>query len=374
MKLKTKHLHLLLIIALSIVLYSNTLFNGFAYDDHFFIVNNHQMGGISEIPALFGESSTGNLYRPIREILFRISSSLFGDNPIGYHIQAILIHILISLVGYNIILLLTKRINLAFISAILFSAHPVHTARVANMTASFDLLGILFMFLSIWLYIKYSKDNKIKNLILSVVFFLLGLFSSEEVLMTPLFILLYELSKDVNKKKESSVFFIITIVFLALRYYVLGQVGRTAEYFMGDFTTRVLSTSVIFLRYLKILFFPFGLTVDYHVKLYGSLSFLPLMGFLVILAITFIIILSRKKNFLVYFSLGWFLISLVPFSNILPVTTFMADRYLFTASFGFAVLMGYALLSLGKKYKKAGSCLNHLAFCCILLWCSIKKQ
>ena len=63
---------------------------------------------------------------------------------------------------------MTKKRNLAFISIILFSAHPVHTARVANMTASFDLLGILFMFLSIWLYIKYSKDNRIRNLILSI--------------------------------------------------------------------------------------------------------------------------------------------------------------------------------------------------------------
>ena len=352
MRITKKHLHILTIAILSFSIYFNTFFNGFVYDDQFFIVNDLSIRRLSSIPSFFGEPSTGNLYRPMRSVLFTISYALFKNNPVGYHTQSILIYIFISIIGYNMIFLLTNKRNLAFISAILFSAHPVHTARVANMTASFDLLGILFMFLSIWLYIEYKTDNKVKNLILSILLFVLGLFSSEEVLMTPLFILLYDYGKN-NKKIQSGIFFILMVAFLALRYFVLGQIGRTTEYFLGDFTTRILSTAVIFLRYLKILFFPFGLTVDYHVTLYNSLSFLPVIGFLAFFAIAFIAFFNRKKIFVIYFFLGWFLISLIPFSNVFPVTTFMADRYLFTASLGFVALISYALISLDKKYKKA---------------------
>ncbi len=356
MKLKTKHLHIILIIFLSCIIYSNTFFNPFVFDDKFFIVDNFEIRSLKKIPSYFSEPSVGNLYRPLRTVLYAFTFFFWKLNPLGYHLNAILLHTLISILVYLIIFETVSNRRFSLIVALLFVTHPTHTARVANMTASFDLPGILFMSLSIWLYIKHSKDNKVKNLILSIAFFLLGLFSSEEVLMTPLYILLYELGKNANKNNrriEIGVFFIITISFLALRYLLLRQVGRTAEYFMGDFTIRILSTAVVFLRYLKILFFPFGLTVDYYVTLYDSLSFLPILGFLVILAIVFIALLNRRKNFLVYFFLGWFLISLIPFSNILPVTTFMADRYLFTASFGFVVLIGYVFLLLEKKYKKA---------------------
>ncbi len=356
MKFKKQHFHLLIIILLSFTIYFNTFFNPFVYDDHFFIVDNFEIRSLKNIPSYFLEPSVGNLYRPLRTVLYSVTFFIWGLNPVGYHLNAVLLHTLISILVYLIIFEIVSNRRFSLIAALLFVTHPIHTERVANMTASFDLLGILFIFLSIWLYIKYSKDNKLKNIVLSVVFFLLGLFSSEEVLMTPLYILLYEFGKDANKasrKIKMGVFFIIMVSFLALRYLVLGQIGRTTEYFMGNFTTRVLSTAVIFLRYLKILLFPFGLTVDYHVTLYGSLSFLPIIGFLVILAITLIALLNRRKNFPVYFFLGWFLISLIPFSNILPVTTFRADRYLFTASFGFVALISYALLSLEKKYKKA---------------------
>lgn len=370
MKLKTKHLHAALIILLSFIIYFNTFFNPFVFDDQFFIADNFEIRSLKNIPSYFSEPSVGNLYRPLRTVLYSITFFMWKLNPIGYHLSAILLYTLVSILAYLIVFEITGNRKFSFIVSLLFVVHPVHTARVANMTASFDLLGILFMFLSIWMYIRYNKDNCTKNLVLSIIFFLFGLFSSEEVLMTPLYIFLYKFGRDKgatdkgisNRKVGLSLFIVIPVAFLALRYFVLGQVGRTAEYFMGGFITRILSTAVIFLRYLRILFFPFGLTVDYYVKLYDPISLLPIVGFLVILAIILVALLNRKKNFLVYFFLGWFLIGLIPFSNILPVTTFMADRYLFTASFGFIVLLSYALLSLGKRYKKASLVLLILVF------------
>src|SRR3989339_1849865 len=247
MKLKKKHIHIIIIAFLSLIVYFNTFFNGFVYDDHFFIVGNPEIRSLKNIPSYFSEPSVGNLYRPLRTALYPLVFSIWKLNPIGYHLNAIMLYALISILVYLIVFEVIGNREFSLMVSLLFIAHPAHTARVANMTASFDLMGILFMLLSIWLYIKYSKNNSIKNLILSVLFFLLGLFSSEEALMTPLYILLYEGGKNTanankwtaSKKIAAILFFAIIIVFLVLRYFVLGQVGRTAEYFMGGFTTRL---------------------------------------------------------------------------------------------------------------------------------------
>ena len=239
--MKKKYMHLFLIVVFSFILYSNTLLNDFVYDDYFFITENPSIRSLHRIPSFFSRPSVGELYRPLRETLFTISYVLYKDNAFWYHIQAIFMHILIAIVGYNIILSLTKRRKLSIVSALLFSAHPVHTARVANMTASFDLLGILLMFLSVWFYIMSSENHRKRYLLASIIFFVLGLFSSEEVLMTPLYILLYELGRNSSTKEKitrGGTFIFLTMVFLALRYIILGQIGRTSEYFMGGFITR----------------------------------------------------------------------------------------------------------------------------------------
>jgi len=55
---------------------------------------------------------------------------------------------------------------------------------------------------------------------------------------------------------------------------------------------------------------------------------------------------ARKKYPLVSFSIGWFFICLLPVSNIIPIQTFLAERYLYLPSFGFCLLSGYLLYRL----------------------------
>ena len=70
MKLKKKHIHIIIIAFLSLIVYFNTFFNGFVYDDHFFIVGNPEIRSLKNIPSYFSEPSVGNLYRPLRTALY----------------------------------------------------------------------------------------------------------------------------------------------------------------------------------------------------------------------------------------------------------------------------------------------------------------
>jgi protein O-mannosyl-transferase len=350
MKFKTKHFHILLIVLFTFVIYSNTFFNGFVFDDEFFIVDNFEMRSLKNIPSYFSEPSVGNLYRPVRSVLYSVTFFFWKLNPFGYHLNAIILHLLISVVVYLILSELVSGKRISLIASLLFVVHPIHTARVANMTGGFDLLGILFLFLAFYNYILFRKYGNKKAFVYSIILFVIGLFSSEEVVVFPILALLYDfcfsggkISNVFRKLKSFWVYIVSLLFYFAIRLSVLGQIGRAEVYFLGNLQTRILSTLVIFVRYIYILLFPFRLTVDYYVQVYKSFSLSVIFALFLFLIVFFFWIKSYKNNKIAFFSIGWFFVALIPFSNLFPVHSFMADRYLYVASFGFVTLLVYLL-------------------------------
>jgi len=70
-----------LIFLIGIIIYFPIFFNGFVWDDLYFIINNPQVHQIN-IPELFGPSmfNSGPFYRPIPAVYFAIIYSLAGTH------------------------------------------------------------------------------------------------------------------------------------------------------------------------------------------------------------------------------------------------------------------------------------------------------
>jgi len=366
MGLKVKHFHIIIIVVLSFILYSNTLFNPFVFDDKFFIEDNFKIRSLKNIPSYFSEPSVGNIYRPVRAVFYSVTFFVWGFNPIGYHLNAIMLHALVSVFVYLIVFGIIGKKRVSLFAALLFVVHPIHTARVANMTAGFDLLGILFLFWAFYNYILFRKHNNRRAFVYSVILFVIGLFSSEELIMFPILALLYDLcfveKKDFFRKlgvklRYFWIYIVSLSIYLIIRFSILRQIGRADVYFLGDLQTRILSTLVVFLRYVYIMVWPLNLTIEYNVIMYDSLLSLKVIAAIfVYLLIVFFWIGSYRDHKVAFFSVGWFFITLLPFSNVLPMLTFMADRYLYVPSFGFILFIVY-LLEFVRKYSKALSVL-----------------
>ena len=119
---------------------------------------------------------------------------------------------------FFITLKITKKKMFSFVASLFFASHPIHTGRVTNMTAAFDIYGILFMLLAFYFYILAS--NKKHYYFLSILFYVLALFSSEEAITLILILLLYDLSFNykINMNTFRSLFkkylpYIITSIF-----------------------------------------------------------------------------------------------------------------------------------------------------------------
>jgi len=362
-KINKNLLSVLLIVLLSIIVYGNTFFNDFVWDDYVFILDKPEIKSFSNIPGFF-LSDTDGTYRPLRSVHYTIIYSIFKKNPFGYHLNALFFHIIISILVYLIILNLIDKRNIAFIASLLFALHPIHTGRVTNMTAGFDLLGIFLFLLSFYFYILFSKEKKINYFIGSVIVFLISLFASEEAATLPFVIILYEFCfnrKNIfqnfkGKIKFHAPFFAILAFYLVLRFFVLGVAGRGSEYESPGLIFTLFSMTKVVVGYIMLLIAPLNLKLFYEMPVSSILfEFNIIISIFILALILFFTI--RFYNKTVFFSVMWFFITLMPFSNVIPLVILMAERYLYLPSIGFCLLLAFVLSKIydvDKKYIKTG--------------------
>ena len=348
-------LSVLLIVILSFASYFNTFGNEFVWDDHVFILDNPDIRSFSNLPLFFAKDVDG-LYRPLRSIYYTLIYSLAGKNEFLYHFSSLFLHTAISILVFFIIFEIIGKRNIALLAALIFAAHPIHTERVANITGSFDMLGIFFMLLSFYLYIKFSKSNIKKYFLFSLLSFLIAVFSSEEAVTLPLIIVLYEFcfnrekfNKDGLKNgiiKNYAPYFIIALFYVAIRFFFIGVRGRVEEYLAGNFFLTMLTMLKAYVNYIYLLIFPLNLTLFHDIKAATTLFDFKVLASALILTAIFFFTIRNYKNKVLFFSVFWFFIDLIPMSNILPLQIFMAERYLYVPSIAFSLLASYLLIAI----------------------------
>lgn len=389
-----KFLLIILLSIITLITYINILPNNFAWDDPYFFVNWPQIQDSGKISAFFSipDLLIGDLpldhrgvYRPIRSIYYLLSYKIWGQNPLGYHLQAIAVHILIVIVIYLIIELITKKNSLAFIVSILFATHPIHTEAVTYMTASMDTLGILFFFISFYCFLR-MKAEKVKSaiyLFASLLYAFLAFFTYEMTLTLPIIIVLYDfcLYKFSIKKITSHIniniykyYFLLLLGYSLIRFVILG-IGNRADYLgqawtIAAYQARVGQLEIIF-NYLGWLIWPSHLSIAYNspigvlsglfyfsnkidpsgnlINLAAKLSVLfPIIYFSFLMILAFIFL---RKFSLIFFAVSFFLISLLPAANIVPQGAVEADRFLYLPSFGFCLLLGLLIYQAFLKFR-----------------------
>ena len=331
--MEKRNKYILFVLLACTLVYGNSFFNDFAYDDHRFILEDVAIRDGSYIGSWFVQDIQG-LYRPLRQVLYVVSYSLFGENAFGYHLQSLLLHMGNSLLvlGMGWLLMGSRK---GLFAGLLFAVHPIHTGRVTNMTGGFDQLGILFLLGALYLYMLYSKQGKKSFLWSSLLVFVLGLLASEEAIVLFPLILLYDYFIRKNVRRKEYVWYLgISLAYLVLRFFIL-QIGARAEGYSPYI--RFLAMDLAFVKYLWLLFVPFPLTVQRSISLESLSLFSPLIfGALVLhVFLLYWAIKSRHRFPTISYGILWFYVALLPMSQIVPIQTIMAERYLYVASAGF---------------------------------------
>jgi|GEM_PF-6334716 len=327
------------------LIYANVLFNGFVWDDRDFILDAHDVSLWDAVSS----PSTHGLYRPGRQMAQSLFLFAFGIDANAYHLHAMGLHVICTLLVFAISKKILPGFRYALIAGMVFAAHPIHTARVANMTASFDLYGIAFSLLAFLAYLHGGRGH-----IASIAFFAVGLAFSEEALTVPPLILAHGLlfspgwpglypkawkssDKRIVSAMAAAPHFGAGLVFLTFRGIILGGISRTSQYSAGSLWGSILAIPGIVASYLVQLVLPVSLTICHTPHFPGSMGDQGFIVPAVVLALGTALALRGKKH--ISFSVLWFFVTLLPFLNLIPQVTPMADRYLYLPSAGYAMFL-----------------------------------
>lgn len=374
----------LLLFALSFLLYANTINHGFVLDDGDLILNNKLVSsGTQSIPEIlvtpyrYGTLKKDNdLYRPLSLVMFTAEYELTSGKPMLSHVTNVLLFAIcvVALFIFLIELLGESKIAVAFLAAILFAFHPIHTEVVANIKSRDELLCFLFGVCSLLFTILFMKRGNSLYIFGAVLFYFFALFSKETgITLLFIFPLLFLFLKDSKKSKMATVIFsIITtaVLYLLLRQHVLTKynanhsmnVDFIDNMIVGSATESIkIATSFFILgKYLQLLVFPHPLVCDYT---FNSIPFTDFSNWFVLVTIVIylgllvfsIYLLVLKNNKSIGFAILWYLSCISLFTNfIFPVGVPMAERFLFFPSVGYCL---FASLLLEKRFLKEH---NHL--------------
>lgn len=338
-----RKIFLLLLFFSVLFIYFQSIWFDFVWDDIPFLKENELVKSLKNIPLFF---TTGMPtlqapihYRPVTMTSLAIDYFLWGDNPAGYHIFNILLHTASTLVLYLLISSIIQNNVAAFLAAFIFAVHPAHCDAVCWIMARGDIICGLFLLLSFLSYLK-------KKQIISVISFIVALLAKEMAVTFPAIIFIYSYFVDKDKKnaiKGFVLFMSFVSFYLLLRSYVLETPFGEKQ----PFEMRFYTSFTLLLNYMKILFFPINLKLLYHgLPVYNSfLNFQVIVSFIVIICILFLAFLFKKREPLIWFSVLFFFISLLPVSG-LPVlidVAMIADRYLYVPMIGAAIFFARLL-------------------------------
>lgn len=344
---------------LSFVVYANSLGNGFVSDDR----------GITENLANKFIYKWGYvLYEPtvwLRPLLNYLVTHLIGPNPFGYRLINIFFHIGFVLVSYLFISLTLKNKKVSLISASILAVHPLQSESVAWISGGYYSQYSFFGLLSLLFYVL-SKKKKF-YLALSVVSFLLAIFTAEKAIVVPIIIGLYVICFDTLKERWKSLLPFVSISLVWVVIY-LGKLGQRVSFLAVNHYQEPVKINPLYqipvaiTEYLKMMFWPSGLTL-YHTEL-NFLSWHYYLRFIYFLFFLGFLVYSFFKNKTVFFWLSFFVISLLPFLTPFGISWLVAERYVYLGTLGIYTVLAIYLVKFFDKlpFKEA-----HFVFLAILV-------
>lgn len=320
------------------LVYSNTLYIPFQFDDNFSIVSNSAIRNIRDISAIWKYCPT----RFITYLTLALNYTFHQLNTSGYHTTNLIIHISsafllywLTILTFNTPSLKKERIiqypkTISFFISLTFLLHPIQTEGVTYIAQRSTCLATLFYLASLCLYIKGRLVQNEKPVFISIIYFILslatgilGLFSKEISITLPLIIVLYEYYFLMPKRQtwkfilsmisiQSSIILIISII----RFINLKKEWVVNKYFIYYCLTQVR----VFATYIRLLFIPVNQNLDYDYPIsYTLINASVLWGIILLLIIAYTGLITFRKWRLISFGIFWLIITLLPEFIIFPL-------------------------------------------------------
>ena len=363
---------------LGFLLYANTITHDYVLDDPIITTGNRFVQeGFSGIDDIFSHGylygfngKNDQSYRPLVLVNMAIEKQIFGNNPTVHHFFNVLIYALSGVLLFLFLKQIFRKesIWLSLGITVLFIAHPIHTEVVANIKGRDELLSFSFMMLSLYTLMRQVKTKQPIWLLLSLIFYFLCILSKETGLaifgLVPFTLYFFTENKIQTILSRSALFLIPAVIYFLLRMMAMDSMTFGSDMLLinnslmgaASVSERLATAISILGRYVGLLVFPHPLSYDYsynQVPLVGWGSWRTLAALALYAGMAMVAFLGFRRKSPVSYSIIWFVVMLLLVANLHPklmVGATMAERFVFSSTLGFCMVVGWLLY----RYLKVG--------------------
>ena len=336
-----------LLILLTIVgaSFSPALFGPFVLDDQLLVLENPLLSSsgpwtllVEPVRAHLPGGTPNWYYRPLSFASLWIDWKLWGNNPFGFHLTSLLLHLGSTVVLYRLVRRLIGGCAVPLAVAGVWALLPTNIEPSCYISARHDVLFHFLYLVALEVWISGVGPLRV------FVFCALSLlaFCAKEMAVTlPVVAMIFEVVVRPGLTSETGglrwrrllVCAGVLVMLLGIRWVVLLDAGgvQTALALPGP----VLLGSVGW-HYLQILAEPLSYSIDRSRDVvpssHDAIRFAGVVG---VVALGLALLVGRAeelKRRVIAFGLLWALVAYAPVSNIVPLYTTCADRYLYLPS------------------------------------------
>lgn len=360
---------------------------GFIWDDESNFVKNPILQNISigSFKLAF-QTTLNNMYTPVTWLTIMIERILWDIDPFMTRFLNLIMHVFNNLLVLLLIIKLTGNYHLAFLTAVIFSFHPMQVETIAWAIQRRTVLYTVFFLTAMISYMEYLKSsdefrkssddtsnasNSRMNTnpawwyACSITAMMLSCLSKPLAVTLPPLLLLceYYMGREIGWKSIRRIipFALLSAVFSVLTLWIsvpnIRPVGLLRQ---------ILLASHSYIFYIGKTFWPINLSIIHAVPKDDTAFFL---SFALVLSVLIIMSLSMRRNKMIFFGIVWYTVNILPFV-VCPVGVeiLAAEHFHYVSIIGIAVIIGYAFerIPLHFSFPDFGKLMWHSAIILIL--------
>jgi tetratricopeptide (TPR) repeat protein len=370
-------IHILAVLFITLLIYSNTFDAPFQLDDNSAIIEN---SGIRDPYNYIPPKAN----RDAGFLTFSMNYQLNRLDVFGFHVVNLLIHMFNAVLVYYLVSLtfaapffipLMNSVSkwnvsylFAFFASGLFAVHPLQTESVTYITQRFTSLATFFYLLSLVMYIKWreDKEQRVKRSAPHAMLYAISLLSAvlamktKEIAFTlPVCITVYEFTFFREKLVKRILYVIPLLLTMLIIPVTLLSLNAPVEDIVGDISevTRdhpeiprlsyLFTQFRVIVTYIRLLILPINQNLDYDYPVYHSFTdpaiFLSFIFALLVFALgVYLYRISRHPKTdercwlrLSSFGIFWFFITISVESSVIPLKDIIFEHRVYLPSVGF---------------------------------------
>lgn len=336
-----RDLPLFLLPLLCLLVYLPALQHDFVMDDTMLVVANPYITSWKYFPQMLSQDAWNvwerhNYWRPVFSISLALDYSLWGLNPLGFHLTNILLHAANTTLLYLLVTRL-RNAQAGTMASLLFAIHPIQAHAVNVISVRADLLAALFALLGFTAFFSRRR-------LFFACMLMLALLSKEISVFLPF---LFFAGLLIEREKPDSRH-VLAVVILGLYLLIRWSLGFSFSLpesifsYHAALSARLLLGFKVLTLYFLALFNLFEMphpfwSVEMPVAVGDSYVLSGISIFGLLLAAVWI---SFKRAPVAAFGLVWFFIFFLPVSNLKEINQPMAEHWLYIPMIGLSLAFG----------------------------------